>query len=303
MSQQVLPLLPAGATAIGRVAGLLEDADGGVVFVSGQATFAFAAGDEVGRRLAAVQLVNTRIASAVAVSAAFGIGTATLWRWKAGFDADGVAGLIPGKRGPSGPSKLTDDVVARVRVMDAEGVSLSGIGAALGLDTATVRVALGRRRGSAGWQARHTGAPAGAPADTGASAAGADTAATADVSAWEATAHRQDTLPVEPTEPDEPDEPVEPVEPGSPLPVLPILPLPVPRSGERAAARTGLLEQAPVVFTEGGHLPLAGLLLILPALESTGLLGAFEQTYGRLRNGFYGLRATVLTLGVPGVAG
>jgi hypothetical protein len=59
-------------------------------------------------------------------------------------------------------------------------------------------------------------------------------------------------------------------------------------------ARAGQLTEAPVVFTEGAHLPLAGLLLILPGLAATGLLEAFEQTYGRLRHGFYGLRTTVL---------
>ena len=80
------------------------------------------------------------------------------------------------------------------------------------------------------------------------------------------------------------------------LPVLPVLPMPEPHTAERALARTGELLEAPVVFTPGAHLPLAGLLLILPALAATGLVEAFEQTYGRLRNGFYGLRATLLML-------
>ena len=72
--------------------------------------------------------------------------------------------------------------------------------------------------------------------------------------------------------------------------------MPEPRTAERALARTGELLEAPVVFTQGAHLPLAGLLLILPAVAATGLVEAFEATYGRLRNGFYGLRATLLML-------
>ena len=48
--QPVLPLLPAGARAIGPSAGLAEGPDGGVVFVFGLATFVYAAGDETGRR-------------------------------------------------------------------------------------------------------------------------------------------------------------------------------------------------------------------------------------------------------------
>src|SRR5664280_1162685 len=80
--RQLAPLLPADATPIAPAAGLVDGADGGAGFVFGQATFAFAAEDEVGRRLAAVQLVATGIASASAVAAGFGIGLATLWRWE-----------------------------------------------------------------------------------------------------------------------------------------------------------------------------------------------------------------------------
>ena len=70
--QPVLPLLPGGARAIGASAGLAEGPDGGVVFVFGLATFVYAAGDETGRRLAAVQLVTSRVAAAGEVAAAFG---------------------------------------------------------------------------------------------------------------------------------------------------------------------------------------------------------------------------------------
>ena len=38
------------------------------------------------------------------------------------------------------------------------------------------------------------------------------------------------------------------------------------------------------------------MLLALPTLEATGLLQVAEATYGRLRNGFYGLRSVLLTL-------
>ena len=55
-------------------------------------------------------------------------------------------------------------------------------------------------------------------------------------------------------------------------------PAPEPRTSERGLARTGQLVEAPVVFTEGAHLPLAGLLLILPALAATGLTEAFAAT-------------------------
>src|SRR5665648_822369 len=70
LSQPVLELLPAEACSVGPSAGLVEGPDGGVVFVFGLATFSYAAGDETGRRLAAVQLAATKIAAAANVSTA-----------------------------------------------------------------------------------------------------------------------------------------------------------------------------------------------------------------------------------------
>jgi len=63
VNQPVLQLLPARARSVGPSAGLLEGPDGGVVFVFGLATFSYASADAAGRRLAAVQLVTTKIAS------------------------------------------------------------------------------------------------------------------------------------------------------------------------------------------------------------------------------------------------
>jgi hypothetical protein len=78
---------------------------------------------------------------------------------------------------------------------------------------------------------------------------------------------------------------------------LAVLPDPVARDGERALARFGLLgEGAAPVFTPGGRYPLAGLLLALPALAGTGLLECARATYGRVRNGFYGLEVMLVVL-------
>ncbi len=83
-----------------------------------------------------------------------------------------------------------------------------------------------------------------------------------------------------------------------------MLPDPVPRDGERALARWGLLgEGAGPVFAPGARYPLAGLLLALPALEGTGLLEGARQVYGQLKDGFYGLAATLLTLVFLALAG
>src|SRR5450631_3979713 len=254
LSQLPLPLLPAGAAEIAPGVGLLAGGDGGLVIVHGLATFAWDAGDEAGRRLAAVQLVRLRAASQGQVAGAFGVDPGTIWRWDQALAAGGVAALVPARRGPKGASKLTPELAERIAGLDAAGATLRQIAAATGVSTFSVRNALGRV------------APAGRPGTAGVTGDG-DGAAAGDAD-------------------------------------VPVLPDPVPRDGERALARWGLLgEGAEPVFAPGARYPLAGLLLALPALEGTGLLDAAREVYGRLKDGFYGLTATLLTLVFLALAG
>ena len=258
LTQLPLPLLPAGAAEIAPGVGLVTGAGGGgLVSVHGLATFAWDGGDEAGRRLAAVQLVRLRAVSQAQAAAAFGVDPVTVWRWDQALTAGGVAGLVPSRRGPKGASKLTPELAARIRDLDAAGATLSEIAAATGVSTFSVRSALGRVT------ARGQGTAAGG---SGGLVAGED---------------EQDL--------------------GAAVPVLPD---PVPRDGERALARWGLLGEGAVpVFTPGARYPLAGLLLALPALEGTGLLDAAKEVYGRLKDGYYGLAATLLTLVFLALAG
>jgi transposase-like protein len=261
LSQLPLPLLPAGAAEIAPGVGLAAGGDGGgLVTVHGLATFAWDAGDEAGRRLAAVQLVRLRAASQGQVAEAFGVDPGTVWRWDQALVAGGVAGLVPARRGPKGASKLTPQLAARIAELDTAGATLREIAAATGVSTFSVRNALGR--------VASDGRPAAGAAED---SAGLD--------AWDDDDAGQGA-------------------------VVPVLPDPVPRDGERALARWGLLGEGAVpAFTPGARYPLAGLLLALPALEGTGLLQAAREVYGRLKDGFYGLGATLLTLVFLALAG
>ncbi|WP_434619698.1 putative transposase [Arthrobacter sp. A5] len=247
-----LPLpaaMDAGAVPIGLAVSLVEDNDGGRVFVHGELSYAWDGEDTATRRFAAAKLADIKAASVAEIAAVFGVEPGTLWRWRQALMTDGVLGLAPEKPGPKGPSRLTDPLKSRIRTLRSAGLSLRAVGAEVGVSEFTVRRAL----------AMETPAPAGP-----------------------ATAHpvRQDT-----------DADAIAAEPAKELPVLPA---PADRSGERAWARTRLLECAAPVFAPAARVPLVGLFLALPALENTGLLECSKEVFGALPNGFYGLD-TILT--------
>src|SRR5450759_4642728 len=241
-AQPPLPLTPSGGVPFGAVAALVQDDDGGGVFIRGELSFVWDAGDEAGRRLAAVQLVRIKAASLLDVAAAFAVSTVTLWRWCKELDASGAAGLAWRKRGPKGPSRLTDDMAADIRGRRSGGATLQAVADAVGVSVTTVRRALA---------APTTAEPA---------------------------QQEQD-------------------QPQATVVDLPVLPPPADRAGERAAARWGKLPHAEPVFAPAAQVPLAGLLLAIPALEATGLLSCATTVFGCLPNGFYGLD-TILIEGV-----
>ena len=242
-----LPMAPGGAEEVAPGVWLCEGGEGGSVFVWGMAVSVWDTTDVVGRRLAAVQLVETRSAGHAEVAAGFGVSGVTLWRWRQRWEAAGVAGLAPQAKGPKRASKLTVAKVAEIRARRAEGLSLRAIATAVGVSHDTVRRAVGPRSGGTG------------------SSEGAETGGEA----------------------------------GALVPLA----RPEPRTGEREAARCGALAGAAPVICEGASLPLAGALVILPALAATGLLDVAGDVYGRARAAFYGLGSLLLTIVFAAVLG
>ena len=70
----------------------------------------------------------------------------------------------------------------------------------------------------------------------------------------------------------------------------------VQRHTERALARLGQLTEAAPRFVAAEAVRAGGVLLALPPVLSLGLLDAGQQVYGALKNGFYGLQATLFCL-------
>ncbi|MGO9294285.1 MAG: helix-turn-helix domain-containing protein, partial [Streptosporangiaceae bacterium] len=173
-----------------------------------------------------MQLWKLKAATQAQVAAAFGVIPVSVWRWEKALAAGGVAGLVPDRKGPRRPSKLTPGVVARIRELDGQGLGKAGIAAAAGVSESSVRNVL-----------RPAGAGGGDSPGGGAAGPAAEPVAGRQAAAGEETAGGQQEA-------------------------LPVLPDPVARDAERALARFGLLGQGAVpVFTPGARCPLAGLLL------------------------------------------
>jgi len=263
-AQQPLPMtMVDGVVPIGAAADLIEDSDGGEVYIHGNLTYTWSSDDQALRRLTAVQLVEMQIAKVSDVAAAFGVDTATVWRWRHEFAGSGVLGLVPDKHGPKRASKLTPSVIADIRARRQTGASLRAVAAATGVSTGSVRRAL---------------TPVARELDQ------AD--ATAGVAFTESIQDRNSK-----------EVAVGAVEGPARVADLPVLPLPIPRARERALARWRLIEAAEPVFTPAAQVPLAGLFLAMPALKATGLLTCGKDVYTQLPAGFYGLE-TMLVEGV-----
>ena len=141
-AQPPLPLMPDGARPFGAAATIIEDVDGGRVFVHGNLCFAWDAGDTAARRFAAASLMRIKAATQLEIAAAFAVKPASVRRWEAQLTDAGIAGLLGERKGPKRKSKLTGDTVAAIRGLREGGASYRGIAAETGVSEGSVRNAL-----------------------------------------------------------------------------------------------------------------------------------------------------------------
>jgi hypothetical protein len=285
-AQPPLALAPGSARLVGEAAAIVEDDDGGRVFVHGNLVYAWDVGDTAGRRLAAVSLVRIKAATQRQVAEGFAVTPVALRRWEARYTDAGVAGLLPERKGPKRKSKLIDATVTVIRRLRESGASLRAVAAATGVSEGSVRNVL--KLAGADVDGDEPCGPTGS----------------ADPLAWEREADAQTRRQIAVGSVSEVDVGGKDgcaatacvVVPAPPV-GLPVLADPPSRGAERVFARFGLLACAPPIFTACARAPLAGLLLALPALAATGLIETAHATYGELPNGFYSLD-TMLCEGV-----
>ena len=141
-AQPPLPLTPGDARPIGTAAAIVEDDEGGRVFVHGNLAYAWDAGDTPARRFAAVSLMRIKAASQRDVAAAFAVKPATVRRWEARLADTGVVGLLAEPKGPKRKSKLTEPVVATITRLREGGASYRVIAAETGVSEGSVHNAL-----------------------------------------------------------------------------------------------------------------------------------------------------------------
>jgi transposase len=72
--------------------------------------------DLVQVRYEMLRRVRTEGCTIAEVAARFGVSRPTFYKVQTDFESDGVMGLLPVKRGPHGPHKITDEVMAFIEM-------------------------------------------------------------------------------------------------------------------------------------------------------------------------------------------
>jgi len=256
--------LPEGAEAINDRVWYRDDGEVRAIFDGLIPFYCYRRGDKVNHKFAAVQLIEVGLAQQNEVASAFGLSVSTLRRARRSVAEEGIGGLVGKPKGPKRRRKAGQGVASRIVSLRKRRKSHQDIASRLGLSPATVYRVL-RERGMTQSRADDTPfLPLEDEQNTDSDREDDQSALTRGVgsadSAVEATS-------IAYASPD-----------------------------KQLATVLGLIEEAPVEFAPAKNVPAAGVLLGLALLSTTGLLEEARQVYGRLKNSWYGLRATIWTL-------
>lgn len=296
-----------------------------VVWVDGSPWHRFATNNKVDRRIVGANLVLAGIAKPGEVARGLGLNRDTLHRDRKRLNGGGITALALLKSGPKGARTVTPSLRARAKRYFRAGLSKREIGRRLGVSDWTVREMLKgtpnpwkepvqqsllvgepeceagkaatRNQGLASQQSPVADAEAGTRgtdghhSDSDSDSDGVERSSGVETHAEAASEEAKTSSQGEATSPAEDTS------------FLPMVPHPerveerdLDRTAERVWARFGLISEAEVRFVSGDNLRFVGALLILPALVSLGFFQGLQTVYGGLKNGFYGLRHTVMTV-------
>ncbi|MBM4396628.1 MAG: helix-turn-helix domain-containing protein [Deltaproteobacteria bacterium] len=270
-----------------------------VVIVCGGAMWPHRVGDRVAEAYAMAGLVEGGWASQVAVARAFGCASRTVRRHQERLNSGGLGALGRPRGYPQGRARLVASRLDELERLKREGMPNREIGRRLAITETAVRKLLRRR----GWKAPKSEQQALAFGSEGADPKlSASPASPHDVVGNGLAEGANPKLSGSANEPPPgpsvvaPRATSEPPAPGiEPLPVS-FDPDPADRSVDRLLAYLGLLDDAAPLFRSGARVPMAGVLLAVPALVQGGVLDVARQVYGSIGPAFYGLRTTLLTM-------
>jgi Transposase protein len=242
---------------INRNAWVQQIDDMRVVLVQGVPLCRYDAKDRHAEALAMANLSRAGLAKATQLARVFGKSRNTVAAYNRRLEQGGVAELVSLRRGPKGAHKIKASLERTILNLKSQGLANTQIAARLGVSDMSVGRLLKRK----GWSQSNV-RPQPLPGMQPASAVFKE-------------------LPIEANTSSLPRAVREAVE---------------PRTIERALAAVGLIQQADTRLVSGRDLRCLGALVAIPLLMETRLLEVAERVYGRMRNGFYGLTSTMLTL-------
>ncbi len=111
VQDRLFEVASAPGVPIGRRCTLLESGGRRVVLFGTTVIFVFDASDHEAQAACMVLLSRAGLASDVDIASAFGVHRNTVGRLVARFTAQGMAAVVPAKRGPKGPSKANGEVL------------------------------------------------------------------------------------------------------------------------------------------------------------------------------------------------
>lgn len=247
-----------------------EDRDGvRVVCVRNTPFYTYDLDDKVQHLFCACQLIEAGLTKQCEVGRAFAVSASTLQRARRKVTEHGIAGLVPQSKGPKRRHKGGGAVGRRIVKLWKKGLGRLAIAARLGISEGTVRNVLKDKGLYPRPQTPQPSLPFGETNDERCS---------------EDPEH-SDGEPAPGTEVAQ--ESHQAVEATSIAYASP---------SNQLATVFGLIEEAPVEFAPARNVPVAGVLLGLALLSTTGLLEEARRVYGKLENCWYGLRATIWTL-------
>jgi transposase len=270
-----------------------DDCDGyRVIFCRHEILYRVALDDPHHLALVAVTLRQSQLATQAEIAVAFGHSVATQRRWETRYSRHGSDGLQSNT--PTGrPAKVGRGQQAFVERWFHQGVSNHEMARRLAVSEATIRRTL-HKAGLRRQPPPTTQLPL--EADSAPAEPPITPPAAPVVAASEPAAVPQQEVPPQAT-PANAGMPSMPLSPGNaPASVLTIDLDPADRSGDRALARLGALQDAAPLFGDHQELPRAGVLLAVAVLQAHGGLEVFARLYETLGPAFYGLRTTVLSL-------